>query len=669
MTLPIRSVLAAIGLLTIAVRAPAQSADPPENALARKCDSEIPWIRDGVDIVDGTPKPPQAGAANRASLLEQAKKAAREQNRLILWFCPRIPGTHMFRAAVLDAYAKVIFFTDPGIVDLVRSKFIPLRMSCDESLAGSVGLRKPDFIEPGFLFLTPQGRVVHALDRIRTFNADWLRAAMIAVLHRNEGYNAPVGDSVEDLIRGGDDDKALERATPDQKARIFRHAGRHREVLGLPCAALQQGLALLALGDLDAARRVLEKDDSPEALYHRAAIEVACARDPQALWKQLMERHPDSPWAWRAAAQKALDPDGLPRGPMTHLYEDFWAAPPKGLPSTTGEPAATLEGASRRALEFLLRAQRDDGSWSDARYCYGWASYMIKRRIQEGLLDPGYKVWPDTTLRPNLYIAITALSALALAEWRDAAPERIDRALRRAEAYFEDDSRVATGRCEECFAELFRLLYYTKTKDVPRMNRILSRLGKLQDADGFWGHEYPSAFATGAIVHAIAGAKRAGADVPGALLGRAADALERTRREGLRQDYRHEPGKPQSSEKNSSGRTALAELALVECGRSSIENVARGVDVYWKHVSALEAIRACDNHADEELAGFFFFYCVYHSLEAARALEEPARGRHLEKFRAQILSLPEMDGSFVDSHELGKSYGTAMALLILKRLR
>ena len=71
----------------------------------------------------------------------------------------------------------------------------------------------------------------------------------------------------------------------------------------------------------------------------------------------------------------------------------------------------------------------------------------------------------------------------------------------------------------------------------------------------------------------------------------------------------------------------------------------------------------------EELAGFFFFYCVYHTLEAARALDEPARGRHLEKFRAQILALPEMDGSFVDSHELGKSYGTAMALLILNRLR
>jgi hypothetical protein len=28
--------------------------------------------------------------------------------------------------------------------------------------------------------------------------------------------------------------------------------------------------------------------------------------------------------------------------------------------------------------------------------------------------------------------------------------------------------------------------------------------------------------------------------------------------------------------------------------------------------------------------------------------------------------LPEIDGCFVDSHELGKTYGTAMGLLVMK---
>jgi hypothetical protein len=658
-----------LALLALAASAAAQSAGFSEGDLARKCDSQIPWISDGAEVVDGTTDAPLGPAVDRVALLERAKKLAAERKRLVLWYCPRVPGTHMLRAAVLDAYARILFFTDPGVTDLVNAKFVSLRAACDPALSAATGIRMPQFIEPGFIVLTPEGKIVHAIDRLRTFNADWLRAALIEVLRANPTFNAPAGDSADDLIRGGDDDKAFDRATAAQKSAILRRAGKPREALALEAGSAAKARALLALGDLEGARTVLEKDDDAEALHLRAAIEAWSGKDPDPLWRRLIERHPESPWAWRAAAQRIVDRDGLRHGPMTHLYEDFFAAPPRGLVRTTTAQGTDVELAARRALEFLLRAQREDGSWSDARYSYGWAKYMIRRRVQEGLLDPSYVVWPDTTLHPNFYMAVTGLSALALAEWHDAAPERIDAALRRAEAYLDDDARLAPGRCEECYAELFRLLYFARRKDVPRMNRIVARLGRLQDGDGFWGHEYPSAFATGAIVRALVVSRQAGADVPSILLGRAADALLRTRRDGNRHDYRHEPGKPQSSEKNSAGRSAICELALHECGRGSLDSVAAGVDSYWKHAAKLEAIRACDNHADEELAGFFFFYAMYHTLESARALDEPARGRHLEKFRVQILSLPEIDGSFVDSHELGKSYGTAMALLILSRVR
>ena len=37
--------------------------------------------------------------------------------------------------------------------------------------------------------------------------------------------------------------------------------------------------------------------------------------------------------------------------------------------------------------------------------------------------------------------------------------------------------------------------------------------------------------------------------------------------------------------------------------------------------------------------------------------------------RAVLQRIPEMDGSFVDSHEIGRSYGTAMALLTLANVR
>ena len=629
--------------------------DSPESVLFKKCDNQIPWLTDGVEITDGTPKPPIDPNVDRPQLLDMAKALAREQNRLILWYCMRVPGTHTYRAAVLDTYMRVAFFTDPGLVDLIASSFVPLRMACDEKTSAATGIRFPEVIEPALLFLTPEGRIVHRLDRIRTFNADWLRAVLFAVLRKH----APDGSFREDA--GG--------TSPDQKALALRRAGRFREVLDLPCAPLHKGIAHLGLREFEKARAILEKEDSPEGLYHLSAVEWWTNRDPEKTWRRLVRGHPASPWAWKAAANLVLGADSHRQGPMAHNFEDFFLQPPDGIPTSTRSPARDVDSAASRAVEFLLRAQRADGTWSDSRYSYGWAGYMIRRRTQEGLLKPGYTSWPDTGHRPNVFMAMTALAARALLEWREVAPARIDEALVRAEPFLRNDGLVLHGECEACYAETYRLLYFEGRKDVPQMNRVVHRLRELQDRDGFWGHEYPSAFATAAVVRCLSLAKRSGADVPESMLQRAADALRKTRGEDGRQDYRHEPGKPHSSDKNSMGRTASSELALLECGRGSVEDVAAGVNAYWKHLARLEAIRTCDNHSDEELAGFFYFNSVFHTLEAARALPEPFRDDHLVKFRDQMLAIPEWDGSFIDSHELGKSYGTSMALLILRRVR
>jgi hypothetical protein len=45
------------------------------------------------------------------------------------------------------------------------------------------------------------------------------------------------------------------------------------------------------------------------------------------------------------------------------------------------------------------------------------------------------------------------------------------------------------------------------------------------------------------------------------------------------------------------------------------------------------------------------------------ALRDPAEQRHL--LLELLQRIPEMDGSFLDSHEFGRSYGTAAALLTL----
>jgi hypothetical protein len=116
-------------------------------------------------------------------------------------------------------------------------------------------------------------------------------------------------------------------------------------------------------------------------------------------------------------------------------------------------------------------------------------------------------------------------------------------------------------------------------------------------------------------------------------------------------------------------RTAICELALQECGKLGPSDVAAGVEAYWKFVDRLEAVRQCDYHSDGRLAGFFYFHAGFHTLEAARTLGGTAKESAQKRFRERLLAIPEWDGSFVDSHEIGKSYGTASALLMLGRCR
>lgn len=619
-----------------------------ETSLYARCGRQIPWISDGIRLIDRTypGRRKHESFVDRAALLARAMGEAKRKHRLILWYCMRGPDSPMYRGEVLDSYVKVAILSDPGVVDLVRSKFIPLRMACDDQISLVTGIKRLDFIEPGFVILTPEGKVVHIIDRIRTFNADWVRAALIAILKTLDVYNEPIGHSTEELIQGGDDDLAYDSATVDQKALILRRAGRFEEVLRLPCSPLHKGIALVGLRRFSEARQHLVLDSSPESAYYLAALEVWTGNDAETRWEDLVHKFPDSPWAWRAASELVKGRDTLRDGPLSHLFQDVFLLSPKQAPSSTRLPGADLEATAHRAIDYLLRAQRSSGAWTDTRYCY----------------------WPNIRIRPNVIVAVTALAALALHEWREVDPSRIDDAVTRAENYILDESHLNPGCNEECYAHAYRLLLLSRKKRVADMNRIIPKLTALQDREGFWSHEYPNPFATAAVVHCLHQARQTGADVPDFVFKKAAGALTRTRGQGGRQAY-HAGGQP-SSEKNSSGRIAPCELALYECGKGSIEEVTTALDVYWRHYEQLEAIRLYDFHADEGIAGFFFFHALFHTSEAAGVLgDRAARKDHLVRFREKVMSIPEWDGSFIDSHELGKSYGTAMALLVLSRTR
>ncbi len=89
----------------------------------------------------------------------------------------------------------------------------------------------------------------------------------------------------------------------------------------------------------------------------------------------------------------------------------------------------------------------------------------------------------------------------------------------------------------------------------------------------------------------------------------------------------------------------------------------------FKYHDEMGVVRKYDDHASRlGYGGFFFWYDMHGRSEAIEHLPgSRLRKKLLKQQRALVLSLPEIDGCFVDSHELGRVYGTAMALLCLSR--
>jgi hypothetical protein len=109
----------------------------------------------------------------------------------------------------------------------------------------------------------------------------------------------------------------------------------------------------------------------------------------------------------------------------------------------------------------------------------------------------------------------------------------------------------------------------------------------------------------------------------------------------------------------------LCELGLYLFGASSQERLLAAVEAGDRHHKLLAAVRKYDDHADRlGYGGFFFWFDMLGRAEAIAELTDSSKRKQLAAAQHKlIMELPEFDGCFVDSHELGRCYGTAMALL------
>jgi hypothetical protein len=384
-----------------------------------------------------------------------------------------------------------------------------------------------------------------------------------------------------------------------------------------------------------------------------------------ALWKKIGEDHPDDPFGWKAAAEA----EG--HGPFRFGFEVFRPLPASVMtgtaPGSRAPDGVYAEKTLRKnSLDFLCRMQLANGGWEDSRYDFG-----------------------GTDSLPNVYTACTAIIASALLEELNTQPvagdaSRIQKALDRAIVYINDDAHLNfQDRDELIWAHIYRTYFFCRFLELRKddkakcvelkkhLTKVVKQMFDMQPGSGCWFHEYSNAFVCADVLFALDRARSLGIKLDDAKVSRGNNALMRCRAKTGSFSYSF-GRRPSSNVKGAAGRMPLCELALLKFGRSEQKHLERAVAKSFTHHDLMDAVRKYDDHASRYgYGGFFFWFDMLGRSRAIRAIEDE-KIRNLVEIRQRVLivkKLPEIDGCFIDSHELGRTYGTAMALLCLAQLR
>jgi hypothetical protein len=306
--------------------------------------------------------------------------------------------------------------------------------------------------------------------------------------------------------------------------------------------------------------------------------------------------------------------------------------------------------------------QRGDGVWVDSDYDFG-----------------------GTDSLPNVHVAVTSLVGLSLLQARDRLPERaadIDAALDRAAAFVRDPKSInLIDRDEILWAHAYRLRFLSERcrrgqEALDVVNQAVRALESVQGTRGSWYHEYSNSFVTATALVALAHAKQVGASVDPQVVERGLQSLLLDRYSNGAFPYSNGRGGRDNRQAEgdiaaSAGRMPICELALWLWQQSDDQRLQFAVEQSLLHHDKLQVAYKYDNHTSTlSYGGFFFWYDMESRAEAIGYLADAAeRQLAAEKHRRLVLGLPEVDGCFVDSHELGRCYGTAMGLLSLGRLQ
>ncbi len=601
---PTRSLTFLLATLTVAIAAQnsTRKIRPAPSEAAAKTGSAVQW---------------------RANLQEATEESARD-GKPLFWYVPTVPGSPMDRKRELDRYMLAGPFSWPETVQLINAHFVPVKAAPKADVAKERGLVRGKFIEPGFLVLAADGSETLRCDRITTHAPDWWRARLLQSLGDKVVEVAPSPFAGALAAYGGDD---------------------------LGAAAAQLGA-------------LATSDEVEVATQARFLLGVVLRRQRQfaageQAWDQLIAKAPTHMLAFKVAAER----EG--HGPFLRAFEDFRPLPSAALTDATHgsqAPAAAYTRADllARSVRFLLEQQNEDGMYRDSWYDFG-----------------------GTDSLPNVHMAVTSLVGWALVEARAHVPEAmragVDAALARIEVCARDERRIAEqDRDEIAWAHAYRLRMLcrwmqdgdeVRSRLFGKAGDLVAALANLQEDSGAWFHEYPNPFVIATVLLSLHAAKQHGLAVPEDVAQRGAEALLRCRAQSGAFPYGFARKPPTNVNIiGAAGRMPLCELALLRWGKSDQKKLGLALQTAFEHHDVLAAVRKYDDHADQHAyGGFFFWYDMRARSEAIAALTDDKLRAEYQKLQDDlVLALPEIDGCFVDSHELGRCYGTAMALLCLR---
>lgn len=582
------------------------------NALAAKAGSAIEWQKD----------------------LDSALKLATEKQRPIFWYVPTIPNTFMDRKPEIDRYMKAGPFSWPSIIEQINSNFVPLVLTPTIGQARKYDLLPYKFVEPGFVILQPDGTKSHAIDHLTTLHPHWFSKLIGNTIQRPQAWSDLAGNANR---------SALDDVWKKAIANRFR---------------LDNSDWQKAFQDTDLAME-------SQLLAGMNAFRSGRQAEAKSIWEAASQAHPEHPLAWKAANEA----QGI--GPFVRGFEVFsplpeksWDAGSASLGSAAPVATFTSQEIWDRSTEFLIDMQDESGGYFDSDYDFGGYDSMS-----------------------NIYTAVTSLVGLALMESQSHCQEaalkaQIQNAIAKSLSYVVDDKHLnLVDRDEILWAQAYRTQFLAaairrldRADLKPALQSSVEQLQKLQLKNGSWYHEYSNAFVTGTALIALYDAKQAGATVDMAKIESGLKRLKGQRFGNGAYPYaeRNEarPSKREEPVEGSVGRVCICQLARKVWGEVDAAQLAADVKLSLENHKYLAKGFKYDNHTSTfAYGGFFFWYDMHARAEAIAAIDDQGnRKSYADAHRDLIMELPELDGCFVDSHELGRAYGTAMALISLSRV-